>query len=111
MLLDWSRVASNTDGPVGGCPDDTVHPVAVAVVHRSPLIRAPGGLLPIMISGAFNWGYRSTPQKHLQGRVLYLPRGWLHSAAAQDDVSAHLTVGVHVVTRYALVEALGRSPG
>ena len=40
------------------------------------------------------------------GDVLYLPRGWLHSAAAQDDVSAHLTVGVHVVTRYALVEAL-----
>jgi hypothetical protein len=38
--------------------------------------------------------------------VLYLPRGWLHSAAAEDDVSAHLTVGVHVVTRYALVEAL-----
>jgi len=41
----------------------------------SPLIRAPGGLLPIMISGAFNWGYRSTPQKHLNDRVLYLPRG------------------------------------
>ena len=40
------------------------------------------------------------------GDVLYLPRGWLHSAAAEDDVSAHLTVGVHVVTRYALVEAL-----
>jgi choline dehydrogenase len=42
---------------------------------RSPLIRAPGGLLPIMISGAFNWGYVSTPQKHLNDRVLYLPRG------------------------------------
>src|SRR6185312_13785724 len=40
------------------------------------------------------------------GDVLYLPRGWLHSAAAEDEVSAHLTVGVHVVTRYALVEAL-----
>jgi choline dehydrogenase len=42
---------------------------------RSPLIRAPGGLLPIMVSGAFNWGYVSTPQKHLNDRVLYLPRG------------------------------------
>jgi choline dehydrogenase len=42
---------------------------------RSPLIRAPGGLLPIMMSGAFNWGYESTPQKHLHDRVLYLPRG------------------------------------
>jgi choline dehydrogenase len=42
---------------------------------RSPLIRAPGGLLPIMMSGAYDWGYRSEPQKHLNGRVLYLPRG------------------------------------
>jgi lysine-specific demethylase/histidyl-hydroxylase NO66 len=40
------------------------------------------------------------------GDVLYLPRGWLHSATALGDVSAHLTVGVHVVTRYALVESL-----
>ena len=37
---------------------------------------------------------------------MYLPRGWLHAARALGGVSAHLTVGVHVVTRYALVEAL-----
>jgi choline dehydrogenase len=42
---------------------------------RSPLIRAPGGLLPIMLSGAYSWGYQSAPQKHLNDRVLYLPRG------------------------------------
>lgn len=41
----------------------------------SPLIRAPGGLLPIMISGAHAWRYQSVPQAHLNGRVLYLPRG------------------------------------
>jgi hypothetical protein len=40
------------------------------------------------------------------GDALYLPRGWLHAATALGGVSAHLTVGVHVVTRYALVEAL-----
>jgi bifunctional lysine-specific demethylase and histidyl-hydroxylase NO66 len=40
------------------------------------------------------------------GDVLYLPRGWLHAATALGGVSAHLTVGVHVVTGYALVEAL-----
>jgi hypothetical protein len=40
------------------------------------------------------------------GDVLYLPRGWLHAATALGEVSVHLTVGVHVVTRYALVEAL-----
>jgi hypothetical protein len=40
------------------------------------------------------------------GDVLYLPRGWLHAATALGEVSAHLTVGIHVVTRFALVEAL-----
>jgi bifunctional lysine-specific demethylase and histidyl-hydroxylase NO66 len=40
------------------------------------------------------------------GDALYLPRGYLHAAEALGDVSAHLTVGVHAVTRYALVEAL-----
>ncbi|MPZ65570.1 MAG: cupin [Pseudonocardiaceae bacterium] len=40
------------------------------------------------------------------GDSLYLPRGYLHAATALGDVSAHLTVGVHTVTRHALVEAL-----
>ncbi|WP_235213301.1 cupin domain-containing protein [Amycolatopsis sp. MJM2582] len=40
------------------------------------------------------------------GDMMYLPRGWLHSATALGDVSAHLTVGVHVITAFALVEAL-----
>ena len=41
----------------------------------SPLIKAPGGLLPIMLSGAYQWRYTSVPQVHLNNRVLYLPRG------------------------------------
>ena len=40
------------------------------------------------------------------GDALYLPRGFLHSAEALGDISAHLTVGVHVLTRQALVDAL-----
>ncbi|MFD4025052.1 cupin domain-containing protein [Streptomyces sp. NPDC058576] len=43
------------------------------------------------------------------GDVLYLPRGWLHSARAQGEVSVHLTLGVHVWTRYALAEQLTRA--
>lgn len=42
---------------------------------RSPLIAAPGGLLPIMMSGAFVWRYMSAPQAALDDRTLYLPRG------------------------------------
>ncbi|BCB75491.1 cupin domain-containing protein [Phytohabitans flavus] len=40
------------------------------------------------------------------GDALYLPRGWLHSAQAQEEASLHLTVGIKALTRYALVEAL-----
>src|SRR3954463_6983885 len=41
----------------------------------NPLIHAPGGLLPLMMSGAYSWNYQSAPQKHLNGRILHLPRG------------------------------------
>jgi hypothetical protein len=40
------------------------------------------------------------------GDAMYLPRGFLHSATALGEVSAHLTVGIHVITRFALVQAL-----
>ncbi|MGY1813188.1 cupin domain-containing protein [Blastococcus sp. SYSU D00820] len=39
------------------------------------------------------------------GDALYLPRGYLHSATALGEISAHLTVGVHSVTRWAAAEA------
>lgn len=38
------------------------------------------------------------------GDALYLPRGFLHSATALGELSIHLTVGVHPVTRYALAQ-------
>ncbi|MCD2186050.1 cupin domain-containing protein [Actinomycetospora soli] len=40
------------------------------------------------------------------GDALYLPRGFLHSATAQGEISAHLTVGVHVLTRHAVLQTL-----
>jgi ribosomal protein L16 Arg81 hydroxylase len=40
------------------------------------------------------------------GDTLYLPRGYVHSAEAQGDICAHLTVGVQEHTRHAIVEAL-----
>ena len=40
------------------------------------------------------------------GDCLYLPRGFLHSATATEEVSAHVTLGVHVWTRAHLAEAL-----
>lgn len=38
------------------------------------------------------------------GDALYLPRGFLHSATTLGELSIHLTVGVHPVTRYALAQ-------
>jgi ribosomal protein L16 Arg81 hydroxylase len=40
------------------------------------------------------------------GDALYLPRGTIHSATALGETSIHLTVGVHPVTRYDLVQHL-----
>jgi ribosomal protein L16 Arg81 hydroxylase len=39
------------------------------------------------------------------GDALYLPRGYLHSAIALGEISAHLTIGVHPVTRWAAAES------
>lgn len=40
------------------------------------------------------------------GDVLYLPRGWIHSATAAGGVSTHLTLGVHVWTRRHVADEL-----
>jgi len=40
------------------------------------------------------------------GDALYLPRGFLHAAEALGEVSIHLTVGIHPVTRHAVLRAL-----
>jgi ribosomal protein L16 Arg81 hydroxylase len=44
------------------------------------------------------------------GDVLYLPRGWIHSATALGGTSIHLTIGVAALTRHDLLtEALARA--
>jgi len=43
------------------------------------------------------------------GDALYLPRGWLHAARAQHEVSVHLTLGIHSWTRHALAEQLAQA--
>ena len=40
------------------------------------------------------------------GDALYLPRGWIHSAEALGGTSAHLTFGVHALTRRVLLDAV-----
>jgi bifunctional lysine-specific demethylase and histidyl-hydroxylase NO66 len=38
--------------------------------------------------------------------VLYLPRGWIHAAQAQQEMSLHLTIGVHPCTRRHVAQAV-----
>lgn len=40
------------------------------------------------------------------GDALYLPRGWVHCAQAQDTTSIHLTVGVSPLTRLGVAKAV-----
>lgn len=39
------------------------------------------------------------------GDVLYLPRGFVHEVATSDSASAHITLGVHVITMLDLLTA------
>lgn len=39
-----------------------------------------------------------------RGDTLYLPRGYVHAAASLGEISGHLTIGVHPVTRRTLVD-------
>ncbi|MGH3645182.1 MAG: cupin domain-containing protein [Myxococcota bacterium] len=41
-----------------------------------------------------------------QGDALYLPRGWIHSAQAQETTSIHLTIGVSAVTGLDVVQSV-----
>jgi ribosomal protein L16 Arg81 hydroxylase len=43
------------------------------------------------------------------GDALYLPRGYLHSAVAQGELTIHLTVGIHPITRTNIVTGLLRA--
>ena len=56
-------------------PDTRVVLLEAGNWDRHPFIRMPAGFLPLMQSGALDWGYNSEPQKNLGNRVLYLPRG------------------------------------
>ncbi|MEW1955498.1 cupin domain-containing protein [Terrabacter sp. NPDC080008] len=67
-------------------------------VHESPLRDQPWTDHRVAVQEAAR-----RPAEHeftlRPGDVLYLPRGWLHSATALGGVSTHLTLGVHVWTR------------
>lgn len=42
---------------------------------KNPLIKIPVGIIALMRSKSYNWRYWTTPQKALNGRRVYIPRG------------------------------------
>jgi choline dehydrogenase len=42
---------------------------------RSPLLHVPAGMLTLAMRGLYQWPYQTTPQRHMNGRVLHSPRG------------------------------------
>ncbi len=80
----------------------TVHPP----VRRDPLRDQPWTRYSTEVAAAAEREQPVIDTVLEPGDSLYLPRGYLHAATALGEVSAHLTVGIHTVTRYALVEAL-----
>ncbi|CAM5722298.1 hypothetical protein SALBM135S_03647 [Streptomyces alboniger] len=77
-------------------------------VHPDPLRDQPWTDRRSAVAGAAR-GEASIDTVLAPGDVLYLPRGWLHAAEAQGEVSVHLTLGVHTWTRYALAEQLAQA--
>jgi bifunctional lysine-specific demethylase and histidyl-hydroxylase NO66 len=88
---------------VAGCKRWRVHPPVV----EHPIESQPSGRRVEEVSAVAS-GEPVLDTVLAPGDTLYLPRGWLHTADAQQDISLHLTIGLRAPTRYTLVEALLR---
>jgi ribosomal protein L16 Arg81 hydroxylase len=74
-------------------------------VHEDPLGDQPwGDRAPDVAARA--QGEPTIEATFAPGDVLYLPRGWIHSATALGGTSIHLTIGVAALTRWNIVEQL-----
>jgi len=84
---------------IGGKKCWRVHAPPVVLPHRTQPFTRPGPAL-----GAPLLEVELRP-----GDLLYLPRGYVHSAATSDSFSAHVTVGVTVYTWVELLAELAQS--
>ncbi|MFC4912961.1 cupin domain-containing protein [Actinomadura gamaensis] len=97
-------------GNQGFAPHYDIHDVFIAQVHGSKRWRLHGAQeqLPLK-DNPFDrsQSVRDDPDQEFdlnRGDLLYLPRGTVHSAMANDTVSVHLTIGVHPVVWATVLE-------
>jgi len=56
-------------------PNNKVLLLEAGPEDKSPLIHIPFGIIGLIKEGKHNWGYNTAPQKSLENRSLYWPRG------------------------------------
>ena len=56
-------------------PETSVCLLEAGPPDRNPLIHIPLGMMRLITHPRLNWGYQTLPQKHAEGRSIYLPRG------------------------------------
>lgn len=56
-------------------PDHKVCLIEAGPADKSPLIKIPAGIVALMRSNKHNWRYWTEPQKALNNRQVYIPRG------------------------------------
>lgn len=80
MRFDYVIVGGGSAGCVlanrlSADPGRTVCLIEAGPADRSPLIHIPAGLLGIVPTGYLNWAFETVPQRGLNGRRGYQPRG------------------------------------
>jgi uncharacterized RmlC-like cupin family protein len=97
-------------GAQGFAAHHDTHDVFVLQVSGSKRWRIYEPVVELPLSGQ-RWSHDLEPAAPVDdltlrpGDTLYLPRGWPHEAAAQEDDSLHITVGLHVPTWLDAVKA------
>ena len=79
-MFDYVIVGGGTAGCVlanrlSKNPNNRVALIEAGPPGSHPLINIPMGIIGLMRSKQFNWGYRTSPQEHMGHRELFWPRG------------------------------------
>ncbi len=72
----------------------------------NPVIKLPSDIFPRGNYSKNDIGDADLQLVLEQGNMLYLPRGYVHSARCTDELSIHLTIGLHPVCGFSLVKSL-----
>ncbi len=79
-MVDYIVVGAGSAGCVlanrlSADPHATVAVLEAGGKDRNMFIKMPAGYLALMKSGALDWGYHTEPEPHMDGRVMFWPRG------------------------------------